>query len=120
MAVNWPLVMSTNVVVSNACHIMSMVHAAAATVASASIWNGLMIAEAAAPPTVPQTATGRPHTPMSHRLPDVPEEVHEGDRTAAQDCGAQGDEHATLSAAGEVRVGRVGAHRPHDHRDDQR
>src|SRR5690625_4279890 len=113
--------MSTNVVVSNAAHMMSMVHAAAATAASASIWNGLMIAAAAASP-VPQTTptTGRVHTPMSHRLPDVPEEVHEGDRTATQDGGAEGDEHPTLSAASEVRVGGVGAHRPHDRRDNQR
>src|SRR5680860_1805775 len=82
-----------------------------------------MTAPAASPATLQtEWITGTSQTPMTFSLDllaDVPQEVHERHRGAADDRGPEGDEYAEFAAAREVRVARVRAERPHDRGDDQ-
>src|SRR5699024_3566327 len=119
--------MLTIVVESKTDHMASTSQPAAAPIAEASQSKGAEIRLAAASPAVSQTVemTGISQTPISgppnqvgwtggclDGLADVPEEVDQGHRGAADDRRPAGDEDADLSPARQVGVGAVGAEAP--------
>src|SRR5690625_7667748 len=97
--------------------------------------NGAATRLAAASPAVSQTdeMMGTSHTPTGNHsskvesigvgsdlLADVPEEIDQRHRRAADHRGTTGHEDADLAPARQMRVGGVGAETPHNRRDDQR